>query len=53
MAASQGKVIDKELTRVVKGYTPADTREITNCVGLTRQATDYRLQKIEGRYLNP
>jgi DNA invertase Pin-like site-specific DNA recombinase len=56
MARSQsnrGEVIDDELKEAVKDLTPAGTQEIADRVGLTRQAVDYRLRKIEDRYENP
>lgn len=49
----QTKVTDEELKEVVKELTPAGTQEIADYVGLTRQAADYRLQKIEDRYSTP
>lgn len=51
MAAQE--VTDKELKAAVKELTPAGTQEVADHVGLTRQAVDYRLQKIEDRYATP
>jgi DNA invertase Pin-like site-specific DNA recombinase len=56
MARSQsnrGEVTDDELKEAVKDLIPAGTQEIADRVGLTRQAVDYRLRKIEDRYENP
>jgi len=47
MSASQGEATDKELIEAVKECTPAGTSEVAEHVGLTRQATDYRLQQLE------
>ena len=49
----QTKATDEELKEAVKELTPAGTQEVANHVGLTRQAVDYRLQKIEDRYSTP
>jgi DNA invertase Pin-like site-specific DNA recombinase len=49
----QTKVTDEELKAAVKELTPAGTQEVADHVGLTRQAVDYRLQKIEDRYETP
>jgi len=46
-------VTDEELKAAVKERTPAGTQEVADHVGLTRQATDYRLRQIEDRYENP
>lgn len=49
----QTKVTDKKLKAAVKELTPTDTQEVADHVGLTHQAVDYRLQKIEDRYVTP
>lgn len=49
----QTKATDKELKEAVKKLTPAGTQEVADHVGLTRQAADYRLQKIEDRHPVP
>lgn len=49
----QIKATDEELKEAVKELTPAGTQEVADHVGLTRQAADYRLQKIEERYSTP
>jgi predicted ArsR family transcriptional regulator len=49
----QTTVTDEELKAAVKELTPAGTQEVADRVGLTRQAVDYRLQKIEDRYETP
>lgn len=53
MSASQGEVTDEDLKAAVKELTPAGTKEVADDVGLTRQATDYRLQQIEDRHQDP
>ncbi|MFC6825240.1 hypothetical protein [Halopelagius fulvigenes] len=53
MAAPQSKVSDEDLKAAVKELTPAGTKEVADYVGLSRQATDYRLQNIEDRHPNP
>jgi predicted ArsR family transcriptional regulator len=53
MATSQGDVTDEELTTAVKELTPAGTKEVAEHVGLSRQATDYRLQQLEDRHRHP
>ena len=50
---AEREVTDEELKAAVKELTPAGTQEIADHVGLTRQAVDYRLQKIEDRYSDP
>jgi len=49
----QREVTDKELKAAVKELTPAGTQEVADHVGLTRQATDYRLRQIEDRHQPP
>jgi hypothetical protein len=50
---SDTDVTDEELKAAVKDLTPAGTQEVTDHVGMSRGAADYRLQKIEDRYSNP
>lgn len=53
MGNSQGEVSDEDLKATVKEMTPAGTQEVADYVGLSRQAVDYRLQKIEDRHSTP
>jgi predicted transcriptional regulator len=41
------KAAEEEFTDAIYRRTPAGTNEIAQLVGLSRQATEYRLKKIE------
>ena len=42
-------VDDEAIMDAVKELTPAGTQEVADRIGLTRQATEYRLKNIEER----
>lgn len=43
----QSTIDDDEFVNVVYQHTPAGTTEVADTVGISRQATEYRLKKLE------
>lgn len=43
----RGETKDREFTKAVYRLSPAGTTEVADLVGMSRQATEYRLKKIE------
>jgi len=51
-SAQPDDVTDDELKEAVKELTPAGTQEVADRVGMTRQATEYRLKQFDDQWNN-